>query len=55
MYNKRSIIIAAKGPTSLMAGTETFLVATVLEMESNREPSSVSECLELVNSLIKDT
>jgi hypothetical protein len=37
-----------------MAGIEMLLVSTVLEMESKREPLSVSEGLELVNSLIRD-
>jgi hypothetical protein len=53
LYNKRITIVASKGPTSLVVGIETLLVATVLEMESNREPVSVSEGLELANSLIK--
>jgi hypothetical protein len=38
-----------------MTGIETILVSTVLQMESNREPLSVSEGLELANSVIKDT
>jgi hypothetical protein len=53
--NKRNTIVASKGPASPMAGIKTFMFAKVLEMESNREPLSVSEGLELANSLINDT
>jgi hypothetical protein len=52
---KRSIVVSPKGPTSPMAGIDMLLISTVLEMESNREPLSVSEGLELANSLIRDT
>jgi hypothetical protein len=38
-----------------MAGIEMLLVSKVLKMESNREPLSVSEGLELANSLIRYT
>jgi hypothetical protein len=54
MY-KMNLISAPKGPTSPMAGIETILVATLLELEFTRDPLSVSEGLDLANSLIKDT
>jgi hypothetical protein len=54
MYN-RNMIATSRGPISEMAGIETILVGTLLEMEFNREASSVGDGLELVNSLIKDT
>jgi hypothetical protein len=38
-----------------VAGIEMLLVATVLEMESNRDPLSVSEGLELATILFRHT
>jgi hypothetical protein len=37
-----------------MAGIETILVSTVLQMESTRETLSISKVLELTNNLIKE-
>jgi hypothetical protein len=54
MY-KRNVNVCPRGSTSPMAGIEIILVSTALQMESNREPLSVSESIDLANSMIKDT
>jgi hypothetical protein len=55
IFYKSRIFVYSRGPTSPMAGIEMMLVAMVLKMESNREPLSVSEGLELANILSRDT
>jgi hypothetical protein len=45
----------SRGPTSLKTGIEKILVSAVLQMESNKEPLSIREGLELTNHVIKES